>query len=202
MEEVMVIKSSEFENLARRIFDGESFVHDHHGIMREYIYSNYFFIERAKAEMDQSVRQIIPYVVVKNANLVFLLRRLPRQTERRLHGKLSVGVGGHVNPFEEDSDDIILGGLYREVNEELSLPFEDASLSFLGIINDDIDDVSRYHLGLVFVIEIEDTSKVHIVEKEKMIGEWVDIKDISHHLQKDEMESWSQIILRYLLKTA
>ena len=48
-------------------------------------------------DSDNTVRQIIPYVILRRGRHYFLLRRLKKQTETRLHEKLSLGVGGHIN---------------------------------------------------------------------------------------------------------
>ena len=59
-----------------------------------------FFVERDHAERNPALKQIIPYTVVQVEDRVLLLRRLRTGGERRLHDKLSIGVGGHINPVD------------------------------------------------------------------------------------------------------
>ena len=56
---------------------------------------------RPEMEEDPSYRQIIPYVVLTRGDEVLVLRRLKKGGEKRLHGLLSIGVGGHINPVDE-----------------------------------------------------------------------------------------------------
>jgi predicted NUDIX family phosphoesterase len=59
------------------------------------------FADRPAAESDPSRKQIIPYAVVLRGDQVFAAERLTGGGESRLHGKLSIGIGGHVNPIDE-----------------------------------------------------------------------------------------------------
>ena len=59
-----------------------------------------FFVERAHAERDPSLKQPIPYCVVIQDGKVLLLTRSKKGGEARLHDKLSIGVGGHVEPVD------------------------------------------------------------------------------------------------------
>ena len=84
----------------------------------ERIEANGFFVERAYAERTPTLKQVIPYtVVVSGDGGVFLTKRLPQGGESRLVGKLSIGIGGHINPV--DHGDIIAEGTARELEEEL-----------------------------------------------------------------------------------
>ncbi|MEG1686418.1 MAG: hypothetical protein RR276_00900, partial [Angelakisella sp.] len=56
------------------------------------------FIPRPEAENDPTRKQIIPYVVLCRGSEVFATRRLNKGGEARLHGLLSLGIGGHINP--------------------------------------------------------------------------------------------------------
>ena len=49
------------------------------------------FRPRPEMEEDPSYRQIIPYVVLTRGEEVFVLRRLKKGGEKRLHGLLSTG---------------------------------------------------------------------------------------------------------------
>jgi predicted NUDIX family phosphoesterase len=114
-----------------------------------------FFVERRKAEQDSSWKQIIPYVVVTRGDSLLLLERTKRQGEARLHGKLSIGVGGHINPVDENDGkpgDTLLEGLRRELAEELDVSGP-AELRAAGFLNDDSTDVGAVRFGLVAVAD-------------------------------------------------
>ena len=68
------------------------------------------FRPRAEAEEDPSWKQVIPYVLLRDGERIFLMRRTRAGGDERLHDRYTIGVGGHVNP--EDAD--IIGGLRRE----------------------------------------------------------------------------------------
>src|SRR5262245_66513838 len=59
-----------------------------------------FFVERERAERTPAWKQLIPYCVVAADERVLLMRRRAKGGEARLYGKLSIGVGGHINPID------------------------------------------------------------------------------------------------------
>src|SRR5256712_12651972 len=78
------------------------------------------FRPRASAEEDPSLKQIIPYLIVRHRGRLFLVQRSTEGGETRLHGKYSIGVGGHTNPSDgEGAQDVISTGLKRGVEEEV-----------------------------------------------------------------------------------
>src|SRR3954454_9273568 len=68
------------------------------------------FRPRPDAEQDPSWKQVIPYVVLRDGDAIFLMRRTRAGGDERLHDRYSIGIGGHVNPQDED----VNGGLRRE----------------------------------------------------------------------------------------
>jgi predicted NUDIX family phosphoesterase len=161
------------------------------------ILNNQMFMVRNDAEYNFDHKQVIPYVVIRNGNNYLLLQRLSKQTEKRLHNKYSLGIGGHINPASSiQEDNIILNGLYRELNEEVAVG--DASgLHFVGIINDERNDVSRVHLGLLYVLDVL-SSEYRVLETEKMTATWVSEQELEKHY--DALETWSQIVYDQYIK--
>ena len=164
-----------------------------------------FFLERRKAEEDNRFKQIIPYVLVRRENALLLLERTKAQGERRLHGKLSIGIGGHVNPVdragsrerdvEATADDVLLEGLRREVEEELHVrgtPRIRAS----GFLNDDATAVGAVHFGFVAVADAT-ACEVEIRETEMMAGRFVELDELRalHARESDRFETWSSLLL-------
>lgn len=154
------------------------------------ILNNCIEVDRQKAETDESLKQLIPYVIIKHEEKYLLLRRKNTQSEIRLHNKMSIGVGGHLNPIDSSQGhDIIIGGLIRELQEEINIDnFEIPQ--FLGFINDDISEVGRVHLGLLFEIE-SNSPDVEIIETDKMDGKWASVAEID--ADYEYLESWSKI---------
>ena len=99
-----------------------------------------FFVEREYAERTPALKQVIPYTVVRQeTGEILLMRRLNKGGESRLHGKLSIGVGGHINPEDAVSDgdaNPLIGGTWRELSEEIVIEGS-TELSAIGMINDD-----------------------------------------------------------------
>lgn len=157
--------------------------------LKSYLLAHHFFLPRQQAEYDATVRQIIPYVILRRQGSYFLLRRLKKQTEQRLHQKLSLGVGGHINPTEEAAADPILAGLHRELAEEVDVPSV-RSLTCVGLINETTGGVSDYHTGLVYLLETD--GAVTVLETEKMTGSWATPQELQ--VVYEDLETWSQLV--------
>jgi predicted NUDIX family phosphoesterase len=159
-----------------------------------------FFVERRAAEQNSSWKQVIPYVVVRRGESILLLERKKKGGEARLHGKLSIGVGGHVNPVDGESErgDVLLGGLRRELDEELAVRGR-LELRAAGFLNDDSTDVGAVHFGLVAVADAEGAA-VEIREQETMDGRFVTRAELLalHRDQRARFETWSSLLLDQL----
>ena len=159
------------------------------------------FRKRSELEEDPSFKQIIPYAIISNKGSFFLFTRTSGQTEQRLHNKLHLGVGGHMNPGSstEPGEQYLIDELKREFFEEVKLSngcvIED--IEFVGFINDDSIPVGRVHIGLLYDIHI---SNKHIVinETEKMTAGWIDKTGLFEYYE--EIETWSKIAMDYYIK--
>ena len=76
------------------------------GITRDYDNISYFFrqciprtyfVDRDEAELNESLLQVIPYIVIHHMDTFATYRRSAKGGENRLHDKFSIGLGGHVN---------------------------------------------------------------------------------------------------------
>ena len=108
------------------------------------------FLERGGAEQNFSYKQIIPYVILRHGEKYLLIKRLPKQGEKRLHNKFSLGVGGHINVFDQAQSDILEAGMQREKNEEIKIE-QEGECRLIGVINTDVAEVDRVHLGVVYI---------------------------------------------------
>ena len=155
------------------------------------------FVDRPAAEEDPSMKQIIPYCFLSWDGKVFLLRRLATQTESRLHHKLSVGVGGHINPEDPGPGSVLERGALRELHEEVEIRSL-YRLALKGYLNDESNPVGQVHFGLVYEVSLEG-GEVSVAEKDLMQGEFVPTSNLRGH--RERMETWSQILADHLLAT-
>jgi predicted NUDIX family phosphoesterase len=160
------------------------------GFYRGRIAEHAFFMDRPRAEEDASHKQIIPYAVVRRGRRVLTLTRLAKQTEKRLHNKMSIGVGGHINP-DGGLDGIVERGLRRELEEELHLRTE-IRIRPAGYINDDSTPVGSVHFGLVFDVQCA-TEDVAVRETDLMEGGFRDASELPALAER--METWSSLIV-------
>jgi predicted NUDIX family phosphoesterase len=148
------------------------------------------FRTRAEVEPDRSWKQVIPYLVLRDGERYFLMRRTRAGGDARLHDLWSIGVGGHLNPGDED----LAGGLRREWREELLADFE-PEFRLIGLLNDDTTDVGSVHLGAVYVADARGRP-VEIRETDKLAGAFAGPAVVA--AVADRMETWSALVFEHL----
>lgn len=165
-----------------------------------------FFVERRWAETQPAYKQPIPYVAVLREGEVLCLTRLAAQGEKRLHGKRSIGVGGHVNPCDAppaqaasaSAADLFARACHRELHEELALP-ADAPLALrpIGLLNDDTTPVGAVHVGLVYALDARDLT-ISIRETSAMSGAFEPLAALRRQAESADspFETWSALLLR------
>lgn len=172
-----------------------------------------FFVERDRAERDPALKQIIPYTIVdarprRTAPLldgppgtapregVLVMRRLARGGEKRLHDKLSIGVGGHINPEDLVSTRdraLFTEGARRELEEELVLEGT-WHVEAVGVLNDDANPVGAVHVGLVQVLHLE--GSVRIREEDVLEGRLVPVDELQGLRSTGaDFETWSSLLI-------
>lgn len=193
MEEVLVVKRDALEPYLPQ---QQNFCTAELPAVVSFLLKEHFYAPRDQAEYDRSMKQIIPYVVIRQEGRLFLLRRLSKQTETRLHDRLSLGIGGHINPSEQLGDGSILeAGMFRELSEEVNVE-RIAKLQCVGILNDTSGGVSDYHVGIVYLLDAE--GEVSVRETEKMEGKWVTPEEVEDGFS--QLETWSQIVFQELFR--
>lgn len=156
------------------------------------------YLPRSVMETDPAFKQLIPYVIFRyraedGEIRLFHYRRGQGQGEARLRSKLSIGVGGHISQVDhrDSSHETYYQGMQRELDEEVTIdtPYE---ATLVGMINDDLTEVGRVHLGIVHCFDVEQES-VHPREAAMVDARFASIHELRERLQ--EMESWSQICM-------
>ncbi len=143
------------------------------------------YLPRAAMEVDPSWKQVIPYLVLRDGEAWFLMRRTRAGADARLHDRYSIGVGGHLNP----GDGGLLGGLRREWAEEVVADFE-PEFRLVALLNDDTTDVGAVHLGAVFLGDAAGRP-VTIRETDKLEGRFATEAEV--RAVTDGLETWSRL---------
>jgi predicted NUDIX family phosphoesterase len=145
---------------------------------------------REAMERDPSFKQIIPYLVLRDGPRYFLMRRTTAGGDARLHGRYSIGVGGHLNP----GDGGLVGGLRREWHEELVADFT-PEFRLVALLNDDTTVVGSVHLGAVYAADVEGRP-VAIRETAKLTGGFATAKEVA--TIAEGLETWSRLAFEFL----
>lgn len=182
---------------------------------------------RAEMEHNPDYKQLIPYCIFRHRTeegtvRVFAYTRGRGQGEERLRCKRSIGVGGHISltdaysaaaACEEPTPqgggrvfpaDALAGrlsgyeeGMRRELAEEVYIGTA-YTQRCVGLINDDLTDVGRVHLGVVHLFELEQPI-VEPREPELLGAAFISLAELA--AERAQLESWSQICLDRLLLT-
>ncbi|MEA2025255.1 MAG: NUDIX domain-containing protein [Chloroflexota bacterium] len=141
---------------------------------------------RGEAEKDPDWKQIIPYLLMRDGERLFLMQRTRAGGDARLHDLYSLGIGGHLNP----EDGGVLEGLRREFHEEMVADWEPQP-QLIGLLNDDDVLVGQVHVGVVFEADAAGRS-LAIRETDTLSGRFVDADEVSTVYER--METWSQFL--------
>lgn len=185
------------------------------------------FVDRPLAEQTPAWKQWIPYCVLRcqpaprsaeaspvpcvpadQERGILRVQRTKGQSEARLHGSWSIGIGGHVEPEDQVVGTEVDGGrffaqaLCRELGEEIQCgDLEIPIPRFLGLINDDSTEVGRVHAGLAYVLDFPMTLRqaqaaVRVREISKMRGGFGSLAEFFELWQDQaQFESWSQFLI-------
>ncbi|AIU77152.1 hypothetical protein ABEY01_15515 [Bacillus velezensis] len=161
------------------------------------IEAHFFEIRRGDAEEDPRFKQPIPYVVIRRDDEVFVYERLAGGGESRLHNKLSLGFGGHMNPMEGAASfsEVLKQNTDRELAEELYIREEDKqNIVTLGLINDDENDVGKVHIGILSALQLAPAAQVEVKEKDQIAGRWMKLSELKEENVYQRLEAWSQFV--------
>ena len=194
---MLVVRRSLLESLG--MFQGLQFDVDRYlapMLSRE----NNFFSTRSTAEIDPSLKQIIPYAILVSGGKVLRYKRGKKSGEQRLVAKGSIGIGGHMNDHDEQlfalDQEAYFAGVQREIEEELIVerPLQNR---ITALINDDSNEVGQVHLGVVHILELE---RPRAEKRESMILGIEFLTPAQLRAERDTLETWSQICVDNLEK--
>lgn len=155
---------------------------------------------RSEVETDTTWLQLIPYCVfVDDPGMVLAYNRGKSGGEDRLHSKVSIGIGGHINPVDASGEGCeYFAGLLREITEEIDVEPEMRIGDPVALIYDDSDAVGRVHLGIVHLVEIIGCATITPQEDSIVDPRLMFVERLVR--MRDQMEGWSQLCIDYLAK--
>jgi len=145
---------------------------------------------------------LIPYVIFCHEGepgrlTVFQYTRGKGQGEGRLHQKRSVGIGGHISTVDAQADGAANPyetGMRRELDEEVAIDTPYAA-HCVGLINDDLTEVGRVHLGVVYRFDVERPA-IQPREPDILESGFRPVEEILAELPA--FETWSQLCVKAL----
>jgi predicted NUDIX family phosphoesterase len=157
--------------------------------------------DRAHCETDPTLQQLLPYIVLRDEfDRVFCYARGAGGAEARLHAKMSVGVGGHVDeapPRGVSLIDWLRLEAQREIHEEVGIVVGTASIDFQSFLVDRGSPVGEVHLGLLAVVKVR-SDLVASAEKDIITeGRFAHLDEISELFPR--LEPWSQLAVTPML---
>ncbi|WP_437191938.1 phosphoesterase [Planctomicrobium sp. SH527] len=159
--------------------------------------SNVSYRPRNEVEDDPSFKQFIPYCIFRHEGKVFYYTRGKEQGEGRLHAKRSIGIGGHISAEDQFSGSSVYRvAMQREIEEEVHLD-SGFTENCVALINDDLTEVGKVHLGVVHIFDL-DAPKV--LPREKSIINTGFEEPSKLVQQRDQFETWSQICFEFLTR--
>ena len=181
-------------------------------------------------ENNPSLQQVAMYGVVTKPDGRFLLYQrssdLQQYHESRLSGKVSIGIGGHMEPtdlsfaqsfyreFDEEAQIFVDGALVnlRDVQGKLDIRLMKSYVTIrpVGVIKDDSSDVGKVHFGVVCRVEAKPNVgdvdiQVRVGDKEENVtSEYLTPDQYRARTQSGELtsESWADIVFHEELEQA
>jgi predicted NUDIX family phosphoesterase len=155
------------------------------------------FMARPEAEKNPAYKQLIPYVIMAYEDTYLCYIRGKGVDEKRLAQKVSIGIGGHINPTDamklssNDLHKVYLNAVAREVAEEVVVETEYED-NIVGLINDDSNEVGKVHLGVIHFWRL---AKPNVKNREQEICQlrFMNIGELQEI--RGKMETWSQLCL-------
>ena len=194
-EQILVVNRKELFNNEENYFYGFIEKNDEKTEKIIATFESYEVKRRGDMEEDSNYKQLIGYVLLKDITTgeVLVYKRLVGGGEARLHGKASVGIGGHMNEVEGKTIfEMLKINAARELNEEVGVSEEYAlnNLHFIGLINDDKTEVGQVHVGVVYECKV-DKQLVEVKEDDTLVIKWMTGEEAK---AEENYETWSEFL--------
>lgn len=168
--------------------------------------------KRPECETDESVVQILPYITLvveeevngTKVNKYLTYRRPITGDENRLHGKLSLGWGGHIELTHESANMkgfVFTSECLRELREELSIFVFDVlvknALTHSAVLYyQPNDEVGKYHLCVSLVIKInKNIHRIRPKTQEAINVAYLTKEEILTQNSPADIEAWSDLVI-------
>lgn len=151
-------------------------------------------------ESSEAYMQIIPYIMVMRDGKILSYSRTKSGGETRLHDKVSIGFGGHIDVGDItvdkatkefiNVDSTVANAAQREIGEELNMIGKSDMFAAVGLIVDTSNPVGRVHVGVAIIVNTDGM----VSSKEDQI----DLKGFrtkEEILAEENLEGWSRIML-------
>jgi predicted NUDIX family phosphoesterase len=161
--------------------------------------ANHSFMDRGAAEENPEFKQLIPYCIFRCGDRILHYTRGKSGGESRLHAKISVGVGGHINPVDTGGGrtgrEAYHSAVTREIEEELNLP-EQHEHRIIALLNDDSNPVGQVHLGIVHLVDLKSDA---VTSREDALADlgFSSLVELNGPLF-ERLETWSGFCIRHL----
>jgi predicted NUDIX family phosphoesterase len=153
-------------------------------------------------EKNPAFLQLIPYVLAINQlHQVFSYSRGGSGEEARLHGKMSVGLGGHVDSPVPEGWTLkmhLQAEAARELQEEVGLVVDPSEIQIKGVLVNATTPVDVVHIGLLCVYRMQGDKTVDQAGHEVGVidkGRFLSREALKENGEYDRMENWSKMAL-------
>lgn len=156
---------------------------------------------RPVLEETETFRQIIPYIVLQYDSQFIRYTRTPAGGESRLHGRTSIGLGGHIDLSDVrtsgEAIDLVRtleNAADRELLEELG-NVDIATKTWVGLLVENDSAVGRVHIGMIGLWRLK-SLPAGMVEDAISDVSAETVSDL--RADQDRMETWSAMLLPWL----
>jgi len=171
------------------------------GAVRALESAGLWFGPRRELEQMEEYRQIIPYIVLRKGSRLVRYTRTSAGGEARLHGRMSIGLGGHVDLADAVSRGgriDLLATIERAAERELVEELGGAACEdrrWIGLLVDNDSAVGRVHVGLIGLWSL---STLPVAVAEDAIGEITAQSVTELAADAERLETWSAMLLPWL----
>lgn len=201
--QILAVKTEDFTSTLNEIITAGGFKAFVDGVGYEDLVNKSLTARRGDLEDDPTFKQLIPYLVLQdNSDNILYYIRNSKDSETRLHAKLSIGIGGHIEGSDiESPDETIEAGLKRELAEEFGSEVKLQDLKPVGLIYADVTSVDQVHLGILFIGKVE-SAEIHPDPSEISEAKFVTKAELQKLMASPDYdpETWSKIAWSYIQK--